>query len=84
MESSGLKEYAAWFSENGYDDLNLIKILDDDEIKEMIKNLKIEKPGHVLRLKKCITVLNNTVLIENFENQKEQPTNVIYKTKSSE
>ena len=41
LGSSGLKKCAARFSANSYDDLDLIKTIDEDEIKEMIKNIRI-------------------------------------------
>ena len=78
-----MKEYAAQFSENGYDDLNLLKTLNEGEIKEMIKNLKIEKPGHVLKIKKCIDQLKNAVLIKSVENEIEKPIIISWKTQSS-
>ena len=33
LESSSVKEYAAQFSENGYDDLDLLQTLNEGEIK---------------------------------------------------
>ena len=83
LESSSLKEYAAQFSENGYDDLDLLKTLNEGESKAMIKNLKIEKPGHVLKIKKCIDQLKNAVLIKSVEKEIEKPTIIPWKTQSS-
>ena len=83
LGSRGLKEYAAQFSENDCDELNLLKTLDKDEIKEMIKNLKIEKPGHVVKLKKCSDQWKNAVLVNAVEKQTAQPTIIPWKMQSS-
>ena len=49
----------------------------------MIKNLKIEKLGPVLKIKKCIDKLKNAVLIRSVEKEIEKPTIILWKTQSS-
>jgi hypothetical protein len=52
--SSNLTEYSEKFSENGFDDLNLLKSMDEGEISSMIEDIGIEKRGHIIKLKKCL------------------------------
>ena len=43
LRSSNLTEYAEKFKENGFDDLDLLKSMDEGEISSMIEDLGIEK-----------------------------------------
>lgn len=54
LRSSNLTEYAEKFKENGFDDLDLLKSMDEGEISSMIEDLGIEKRGHIMKLKKCL------------------------------
>ena len=46
LRSSNLTEYAEKFSENGFDDIDLLKSMDEGEITSMIEDIGIEKRGH--------------------------------------
>jgi hypothetical protein len=59
--SSNLTEYAKKFSKNGFDDLNLLKSMDEGEISSMIEDIGIEKQGHIIKLKKCLDWLKAPV-----------------------
>ena len=45
---------------NGFDDLDL-KSLDEGEISSMVEELGIEKRGHIIKLKKCLSWLKAPV-----------------------
>lgn len=61
LRSSNLIEYAENFKDNGFDDLDLLKSMEEDEISGMIEALGIKKRGHVLKLKKCLSWLKAPV-----------------------
>ena len=54
LRSSNLTEYAEKFKENGFDDLDLMS-MDEGEISSMVEELGIEKQGHIMKLKKCLS-----------------------------
>ncbi len=58
---AGLKKYAKAFEENGYDDLDyLIELMDDEaEFNKMLTVCGVDKPGHVDQLKKSLLALKS-------------------------
>jgi len=58
---AGLKKYAKVFEENGYDDLDyLIELVDDEaEFNKMLNVCGIDKPGHIDQLKKSLLALKS-------------------------
>ena len=63
LRSSNLTEYAEKFKGNGFDDLDLLKSMDEGEISSMIEDLGIEKRGHIMKLKKCLSWLKAPVSV---------------------
>ena len=63
IQSSHLTEYAEKFKENGFDDLDLLKSMDEGEISSMVEELGIEKRGHIMKLKKCLSWLKAPVSV---------------------
>jgi hypothetical protein len=61
LRSSNLTEYAEKFSENGFDDIDLLKSMDEGEITSMIEDIGIEKRGHIMKIKKCLNWLKAPV-----------------------
>ncbi len=59
LESINLKlEYLQRFKDSGYDDLDLIKSLTDQECQEMFTLVGMSaKPGHILKFKKALSAL---------------------------
>ena len=59
LESINLKlEYLERFKDLGYDDLDLIKSLSDQEYQEMFTLVGMSsKPGHILKFKKALSAL---------------------------
>lgn len=45
LETTGLLEYANMFTENGYDDLQLLKGMEEVKVKDMIEVLGIKSKG---------------------------------------
>ena len=54
LSSTNLQEYAERLKQNGFDDIDLLKQMDHEEIEEMILLIGMEKKGHILKLKKCL------------------------------
>ena len=54
LSSTNLREYADRLKQNGFDDIDLLKQLDHEEIEDMILLIGMEKKGHILKLKKCL------------------------------
>ena len=54
LSSTNLREYAERLKQNGYDDIDLLKQMDHEEIEDMILLIGMEKKGHILKLKKCL------------------------------
>eukprot|EP00794_Sanderia_malayensis_P001759 gene1759-1960_t len=54
LSSTNLQEYAERFKQNGFDDIELLKQMDHEEIEAMILLIGMEKKGHILKLKKCL------------------------------
>ena len=52
--SSNLTEYAKKFKENGFDDLDLLKSMDEGEISSLIEDLGIEKRCHINEVFKLV------------------------------
>ena len=61
LRSSNLTEYAEKFSENGFDNIDLLKSMDEGEITSMIEDIGIEKRGHIMKIKKCLKWLKAPV-----------------------
>lgn len=51
MEHLGFKDYAAPMIEEGYDDVKIIQILEDDEFGELCNDIAKMKKGHVRKFK---------------------------------
>ena len=47
------------FNHHGYNDLDLLKMMNDEEENQMFQILGITLHGHVLKLKKCIQGLRS-------------------------
>jgi hypothetical protein len=58
---AGLKKYAKAFEDNGYDDLDyLIELVDDEaEFNKMLTICGVDKPGHIDQLKKSLMALKS-------------------------
>ena len=54
LSSTNLQEYAERLKQNGFDDIDLLKQMDHEEIEQMILLIGMEKKGHILKLKKCL------------------------------
>ena len=55
LSSAKLDAYSAAFAEYGYDDLELIDSMTDEERQEMFKKVGLtEKPGHLLKFTKAL------------------------------
>ncbi len=52
-----LIEYSVKLKENGFEDIKLLKSMDTSEVDEMIQIIHMKKKGHILKLKKCISIL---------------------------
>ena len=52
--------YEENFRQHGYDDLDLLRMMDDDEESQMLQILGITLHGHVLKLKKCLRSIRPT------------------------
>lgn len=48
LRSSNLTEYAEKFKENGFDDLDLLKSMDEGEISSMIEDLGSQSKSEVI------------------------------------
>ena len=59
LRSTGLAIYKDFFSRSGYDDVDLLKMLDEGEEKAMFEVLGINVPGHVVKLQKCLQKLQS-------------------------
>ena len=57
LRSIGLSMYEENFSRHGYDDLDLLTMMDDEEESQVFQILGITMHGHVLKLKKCLRSL---------------------------
>ena len=57
LRSAGLAAYAERFTRSGYDDLDLLKLLNEEEEKSMFESLAIPMPEHVVKLRKCLQLL---------------------------
>lgn len=60
LKSIGLSMYEQNFCQHGYDDLDLLRMMDDDEESQMLQILGITLHGHVLKLKKCLRSIRPT------------------------
>ena len=54
-----LTEYAEVLKENGFDDISLLKSMEIAEVDEMIQIIDMKKKGHILKMKKCISMLKS-------------------------
>ena len=55
LSSAKLDAYSAAFTEYGYDDLELIDSMTDEERQEIFKKVGLtEKPGHLLKFTKAL------------------------------
>ena len=61
LYSTKLTEYKEVFISNGFDDLDLLREMDDREIASMIQTLEMRKEGHIMKLKKCLAGLKAPV-----------------------
>ena len=61
LDSTKLTEYKEVFISNGFDDLDLLREMDDGEIASMIQTLEMKKEGHIMKLKKCLAGLKAPV-----------------------
>ena len=59
LTSVGLAVYEDNFNHHGYNDLDLLKMMNDEEENQMFQILGITLHGHVLKLKKCIQGLRS-------------------------
>ena len=59
LRSTGLAIYKDNFNRSGYDDVDLLKMLDEGEEKAMFDVLGINVPGHVVKLQKCLQKLRS-------------------------
>ena len=59
LKSLGLLKYLGQFVANGYDDLDLLRSMNTDELKSLIDTLGIGMKGHILKLEKSIHALQN-------------------------
>ena len=56
LEETNLAIYNTAFLNNGYDDLDQILRMDEEEVKQMLVDVGMEARGHVLRLKKAVKI----------------------------
>ena len=61
MSSTNLREYAERLKQYGFDDIDLLKQMNHEEIEEMILLIGMEKKCHILKLTKCLMGLKVTL-----------------------
>lgn len=54
LNSISLGQYFEKFESEGYDDLEFLVKLGEDEVEDLIKHIGMSKAGHVLKLKKSL------------------------------
>jgi hypothetical protein len=59
-----IKKYCSAFEDEGYDDINFLVKLSDDEVKDLLHNVGITKSGHILKIKKTLYELRNQQIKE--------------------
>ena len=55
LDSTKLTEYKEVFISNGFDDIDLLREMDDGEIASMIQTLEMKKEGHIMKLIKEVS-----------------------------
>ena len=76
LYSTKLLEYREVFISNGFDDLDLLREMDDGEIASMIQTLEMKKEGHIMKLKKFLAGLKAPVKKKECYAPVERPTEV--------
>ena len=58
LQSFRLEQYAHAFDDNGYDDLQFLLEMKDDEVTELVKNVAM-KPGHAHKFRDLLKRAQN-------------------------